>query len=149
MVHPTALATTICAGLMALAVQASLAAEASDSRLLDGAWTPVKAELAGQPMPEAVLKTISLKLHQGIYEVFVAGQPDKGTYSVNASTKPRSMTIKGTEGPNQGKTFPAIFEITNGMLRVCYDLSGKKRPSEFKTLEGTQLYLVDYRRKQE
>ena len=32
-------------------------------------------------------------------------------------------------------------------LRVCYDLSGAKRPTEFKTITGTQLLLVVYNRK--
>jgi hypothetical protein len=31
-------------------------------------------------------------------------------------------------------------------LRVCYDLSGKSRPTEFKTKEGTRLFLVTYKR---
>jgi len=31
-------------------------------------------------------------------------------------------------------------------LRVCYDLSGKSRPTEFKTKEVTQLFLVTYKR---
>jgi len=30
-------------------------------------------------------------------------------------------------------------------LRICYDLSGKSHPEEFKTKEGTQLYLVTYK----
>ena len=31
-------------------------------------------------------------------------------------------------------------------LRVCYDLSGKEFPTEFRAPKGTQLYLVGYRR---
>ena len=57
------------------------------------------------------------------------------------------MTITGTEGPNQGKTFPAIYELKGDTLRICYDLSGAKRPTEFKSIAGTRLYLVTYNRK--
>ena len=56
------------------------------------------------------------------------------------------MTITGTEGPNHGKTFPAIYEIKGDTLRICYDLSGVKRPTEFKSVPGTRLYLVTYSR---
>jgi len=56
------------------------------------------------------------------------------------------MTITDTAGPNQGKTFPAIYELKGDTLRICYDLSGAKRPTEFKTVAGTQLYLVTYTR---
>jgi uncharacterized protein (TIGR03067 family) len=120
---------------------------AEDQKALQGDWIPVKAELAGQAMPEAVLKTISLKLIKNEYEVLVGDKPDKGTWTIDAATKPKSMKITGVKGPNKGKTFPAIYELTDDTLRVCYDLSGKKLPTEFKTKAETKLYLVTYKRK--
>jgi len=133
-----------------LAIAASLSAFAADApddaKTVQGSWTPAKAELAGQPMTDDVLKTISLKLENGKYEVFVGVLPDKGTYTVDSTTSPKSMTITGTEGPNHGKTFPAIYELKGDTLRICYDLSGAKRPTEFKSIAGTQLYLVTYNR---
>jgi len=123
------------------------AADVFDAKAIQGDWKPVKAELAGQPMPDEVLKTISLKIGEGTYEVHVGNSPDKGTVTVDSSTSPKSMTITGTEGPNKGKTFPCIYELKGDTLRICYDLSGAKRPSEFKTTAGTRLYLVDYKRK--
>ena len=83
------------------------------------------------------------------YEVSVGGKPDKGTYTLDSTCKPKGMSITGTEGPNQGKTFPAIYELKGDTLRICYDLSGAKRPTEFKSTAGTRLYLVTYSRKQE
>jgi uncharacterized protein (TIGR03067 family) len=130
-------------------VASSVTAEVSDSKIIQGTWAPVKAELGGQPMPEATLKKITLELHNGKYEVSVEVEPDKGTYTVDSSTKPRSMVITGTDGPNRGKTFPAIYELEGDTLRVCYDLSGKQRPAEFKTMAGTLLYLVSYHRSNE
>ena len=136
-----------------LAVSASLSAftanSAGDAKAVQGNWKPVKAELAGQPMTEAVLKSISLKLDSGKYEVFVGDAPDRGTYTIDPATKPKSMTITGTEGPNKGKTFPAIYQLNGDTLRICYDLSGAKRPTEFQSVAGTKLYLVTYNRKKE
>jgi uncharacterized protein (TIGR03067 family) len=100
-------------------------------------------------MPDAVLKTISLKIDNGKYEVLVGEQPDRGTYTLDSTTKPKSMTITGTDGPNIGKTFPAIYELKGDTLHVCYDLSGAKHPTEFKSVAGTMLYLVTYNRKKE
>jgi uncharacterized protein (TIGR03067 family) len=132
------------------AVVASLSAFAADSpedaKGVQGTWTPIKADFGGQPMTDAVLKTISLKLDNGKYEVFVGGNPDRGTYTLDFTSKPKGMTITGTEGPNKGKTFPAIYELKGDTLRICYDLSGAKRPTEFKNVAGTKLYLVKYRR---
>ena len=118
-----------------------------DAQIIQGSWTPVKAELGGQPISDAILKTIRLKLTDGKYEVFVGMAPDKGTYVVDSSAKPKSITVNGTEGPNQGRTFPSIYELEGDSLRICYDLSGKKRPTEFKSVPGTKLYLVTYARK--
>ena len=100
-------------------------------------------------MTDAVLKSISLKLDNGKYDVFVGDHPDGGTYTLDSTSKPKSMTITGTEGPNKGKTFLAIYELKADTLRICYDLSGAKRPTEFKSIAGTRLYLVTYNRQKE
>ena len=146
---PSTLTHIISAWLVSAAALASVASDAPDSKAIEGTWTPVKAELGGQALPDSVLKAISLKLHNGQYEVSVSGQPDKGTYAIDASAKPKSMIITGTDGPNKGKTFPAIYELEGESLRICYDLSGKQLPIEFKTGAGTKLYLVTYNRRKE
>jgi len=133
-----------------LAVAAFLTLRASgepaEAKAIEGMWRPVTAELAGKPMSETVLKTISLKLEDGKYEVLVGDHPDKGTYTLDLAAKPKGMTVTGTEGPNRGKIFPCIYELQGDTLRICYDLSGAKRPAEFKTAVGTRLYLVTYAR---
>ena len=143
----TAMNPLFCCLALAGVIMTGRAADQSDAAKIQGNWTPVKAELGGQPMPDVVLKTISLSLDKGKYEVFVGGNPDRGTYTIDSSTKPKSMSIIGTEGPNNGKTFPAIYELNGETLRICYDLSGKQLPAEFKSLPGTRLYLVTYNRK--
>ena len=130
------------------ALMTGFAADATnDAKAVQGDWAPAKAELAGQPVTDDVLKTISLKLENGNYEVFVGEHPDRGTYTLDTATKPKSITVTGTEGPNRGRTFPAIYELKGDALRICYDLSGAKRPTEFKSVAGTKLYLVTYHRK--
>ena len=121
----------------------------TDAMTVQGTWLPIKAELAGQAMPNAVLKTIVLKLAGDKYEVSVAGKIDKGTCTQDPTTKPKRLTIQGTEGPNAGKTFLCIYELEGDTFRVCYDLSGMKHPEEFVTAKGTSLYLVTYARKKE
>lgn len=136
-----------------LAVGAALVGRAAGSRGdaadVQGKWVPVRAELAGQPLPDAVLKIISLKLEDGRYEAFVGAEPDRGTYTLDAATQPKSMTVTGMAGPNLGRTFPAIYELDGDTLRICYDLSGAQRPGEFKTIANTKLYLVTYNRRKE
>jgi uncharacterized protein (TIGR03067 family) len=133
-----------------LSVVLALAADRpEDAKTIQGAWTPSKAELGGKPVPDAVLKTIKLKLDNGKYEASVAGEPDIGTYTLDVASKPKGMTVNGTEGPNKGKSFPAVYELDGDTVRICYDLSGAKRPTDFRSTAGTKLYVVTYERTHE
>ncbi|HEV3444544.1 MAG TPA: TIGR03067 domain-containing protein [Gemmataceae bacterium] len=113
---------------------------------IDGAWLPSSAELGGKQFPDEVRKTIKLVIKDDKYTVTVGTAVDQGTVKLDPSAKPKALDITGTEGPNKGKKIPAIFERNGDTLRVCYDLSGKSRPTEFKSEAGTQLFLVTYKR---
>lgn len=113
---------------------------------LQGTWRPQTGELAGKALAGNALKAIKLVISDDKYTVTVGEQVDRGTWKVNAVKKPKTMDIVGVEGPNKGKTFLAIYEITGDTLRICYDLSGKARPTEFKTTTGTMHFLITYQR---
>jgi uncharacterized protein (TIGR03067 family) len=112
---------------------------------VDGTWQATSAELGGQKFPKTVTDTIKLTLEKGKYEV-IAESPDRGTVTYDTKAKPKTMDIQGTDGPNKGKTFLAIYELSGDQLTICYDLSGTSRPTEFKTLPKTQLFLVTYKK---
>jgi uncharacterized protein (TIGR03067 family) len=120
--------------------------DAKDEDAIQGAWLVSMAELAGQKFSDEVNKSIKLVIKDGKYTVTVGNQPDKGTSKIDPSAKPKTMDITGTDGPNKGKTMLAIYELKGDTLRVCYDVSGKMRPTEFKTAANTQLFLVTYKR---
>jgi uncharacterized protein (TIGR03067 family) len=135
----------VCAGPLARGDEAARARE--EGKKMQGTWKPLTAELAGKPFPDEVLKTMKLVVTDGKYTVLVGEQTDEGTVKLDPAKTPRAMDIKGTRGPNQGKLFLAIYELADDdTLRVCYDLSGKARPMEFKTRADTQLFLVEYKR---
>jgi uncharacterized protein (TIGR03067 family) len=125
---------------------AAWSSDAQNDRPLEGTWLPSEAELAGKQFPDEIRKTIKLVVKDDKYTVTVGKQVDQGTVKLDPSAKPKTIDITGTEGPNKGKTFLAIYELKDDTLKVCYDLSGKNRPTEFKTKEGTQLFLVTYKR---
>jgi len=120
--------------------------DAKDGDAIQGTWLPAAAELGGKAFPDEVRKTIKLVLKDDKYTVTVGKEVDQGTVKLNPAAKPKEMDITGTDGPNKGKTILAIYERDGDTLRVCYDLGGKNRPTEFKTKEGTQLFLVTYER---
>jgi uncharacterized protein (TIGR03067 family) len=120
-----------------------------DSEIVDGTWLGSKAELDGKPFPEELTKTIRITVEKGKYKVAVSGTYDEGTFKLDPSTKPKSLDLVATDGPNKGKQLLAVYELDGDTLKVCYDLTGKNRPKEFRTTEGSQLYLVIYKREKQ
>ncbi len=112
----------------------------------NGTWKPLSAEMAGKPWPKKLLDSMKLILEDDNYTVEIGQGKDIGTVKRDPATSPKSMDILGTKGPNKGKTFLTIYELKGDELRVCYDLSGKSRPTEFATKPGTMLFLVTYHR---
>jgi uncharacterized protein (TIGR03067 family) len=109
---------------------------------LGGQWTPVSAELGGQDFPIANFAGATLRLTSDTYEF----GGDKGTYSVLSTSSPAQMDIHGSQGPNAGRTIPAIYGVAGDQLTVCYQLGSGPRPSDFSSPTGTRVLLVHYRR---
>ena len=135
-----ALALILCISLVASGQ------ETKDKSALNGTWLPQKMELGGVGFPEEIRKAIKLVVKDDKYTVSGASGLDQGSVKINAAATPKTMDIIGVDGPNKGKTFLAIWELEGDKLHVCYDLTGKSRPTEFKSPEGSQLFLVTYER---
>ncbi|HWQ34936.1 MAG TPA: TIGR03067 domain-containing protein [Blastocatellia bacterium] len=114
--------------------------------MLDGTWIPVTAELSGQQLPDAILRTMKLIMFGSKYVASVGGVSDQGLVKINARSVPAVMDITGTSGPNEGRTIRAIYELSGDRLTVCYALDGDTRPAEFKTQPDSKHYLVTYKR---
>ena len=111
---------------------------------LEGLWQPVYAEHDGAEAPKMMLDKMELELVNGKYFVRFGGiTADHGTYAVETE----GMMLVGISGPNAGRTIPCIFKFVGEMLSVCYGLGGT-RPAKFGTGKDTQLYLVNYQRKE-
>jgi uncharacterized protein (TIGR03067 family) len=121
------------------------AAEA-DLKAMVGKWKVEKAELGGKDAT-AVVKDVKLELAEGgKYKLDLLGQKDEGTFSVDPSKKPAEMDIKGTEGPNKGKTIKTIYKFEGDKLTVCYELGDGIRPTKFETKPDTKQLLANYKR---
>ena len=123
--------------------------EKNDVSALKGTWLPVSAEMSGQKVPDEVLKLIQLTIDNEKYTVIDGKATDKGKIIYDSSGKLKTMDITGEDGPNKGKTFLAIYELSGDSLTICYDLEGKERPAEFKSKEKTKLFFVTYKRKKD
>jgi uncharacterized protein (TIGR03067 family) len=117
-----------------------------DAKAVQGTWVMESGEIGGKAFPPEAAKSIRLVLTDGKYVLTGAEQPDEGTVKMDPTKSPKEFDIVGTKGPNMGKTILAIYELKGDTLRVCYDLSGKEHPKEFKAAAGSRLFLATYHR---
>jgi uncharacterized protein (TIGR03067 family) len=115
-----------------------------------GKWQPTNLQVGEAKSTEAQMKATTLVIEGDKYTVTIKGEKDtaeidKGTVKLDVLAKPQAMEITSDFGPNKGKKFLAIYEISGDTLKVCYDLEGKKRPTEFK-VTGDKIMLATYKR---
>jgi uncharacterized protein (TIGR03067 family) len=140
--------TSIALGLVVLLCSA-VDGGTNDDKNIQGNWAPTSAEIGGKKLPDEFRASMRLVVKDGMYTVTIGKQIDQGTVKLNLAAKPKAMDITGAEGPNKGKTMQAIYELDGDILRICYDVSGKGRPTEFRTEMGTPHFLVTYQRQKE
>lgn len=115
--------------------------------MIEGTWKPVEAELAGLELHVGALGRMILTIKGDHYFLSIPDEElDQGTIKLDPAKKPKTMDIFGTEGPNKGRTFPAIYELAGDTLRICYNLEGRTRPAQFKTGADAKFFLVTYQR---
>ncbi|HET6324664.1 MAG TPA: TIGR03067 domain-containing protein [Planctomycetaceae bacterium] len=116
-------------------------------KALNGRWTPESAVMAGKEVPRDTLKSMHLVLARGKYTLTNGDQVDEGTYKVDESEVPKTITFVGTKGPQEGKTMLGIYELEDGKLRICFDTTGKTHPVKFESKADSQVLLATYTKK--
>ena len=117
-----------------------------EQQKLAGTWKVKSAELGGKAMSAELTKSWSLTLTDDKYIVMVGTMKDEGSVTIDLEKSPPTMDIKGENGPNKGKTMLAIYELKDDTLKVCYDLAGKTRPTEFESKADSKRFFVTYTR---
>ena len=59
----------------------------------------------------------------------------KARIELDPSKSPKEIDISILDGPGKGSTFPGIYALEKGQLRVCTSHT-KDRPKDFKTERG-------------
>jgi uncharacterized protein (TIGR03067 family) len=120
--------------------------EPKADKALNGWWRPHSAVMAGKELPSEELNHRYLQLANGEYMLNQGDQVDEGTYKIGESENPKTITFVVTKGDNKGKTLLGIYEVDKKKLRICFDASGKTRPTKFESKPDTQSFLANYHR---
>jgi uncharacterized protein (TIGR03067 family) len=114
---------------------------------LHGTWQMIRAELAGEPAHPLLVENTTLEITSARYYVRYDREiADRGHIALADGEPHPQLTLRGTEGPNAGRSIPAIYQRRGDLLRICYGLDGSA-PTAFASHAGSQLYLVTYRLK--
>lgn len=114
-------------------------ADAVDLASLQGIWRQIRCEADGivDPVDElsgGVLTTIegsrfSVRMTEG--EMLLAG-----SFVLDATTSPKSITWVDSMGPDAGKHLPAIYVLEGDDFTFIAAYEGAARPTEFRSVSG-------------
>jgi uncharacterized protein (TIGR03067 family) len=132
---------------------ASLMAPAEDAKKdlekLQGTWKLVSLEVDGKKKTSEGQKKEPTMVVEG--NKFTSTIDDehsfKGTFTLDASKKPKVVDFTVTEGELKGKTLRGIYEVEAETLRACYAAPDKERPTEFASKAGSGVHLYVYKRR--
>ena len=127
-----------CAGL-----QNEVRNELPPDAAMTGLWLPVSADLSGKKFD--FVKDFRLQVNGAHFVTLGGTKRDEGRI-VFLDGEPRGIDVIGESGPNKGQRLPAIYRYKGGEMEICYDLSGKERPTEFVSKANTQLFRITYKR---
>ena len=117
---------------------------------LKGTWKIDAAELEGKKVDLKENQDIPVKLVIDDKKITatVKNEDHSVAYTLDSSKAPKHMDIVPDEGPNQGKTLKAIYELKGDTLTICVhpEDSTKERPKKLASKEGSGLVVVVFKR---
>jgi uncharacterized protein (TIGR03067 family) len=112
-----------------------------------GTWTIESSEHGGQKLPGEQLKAL-IVVYEGDKHTVKNGDQviQVGMQKIDPFKSPKTIDVTITEGPNKGAVMLGIYEIDRDTFKACFDASGKKRPTEFKSPHGSATFVNVHKR---
>jgi uncharacterized protein (TIGR03067 family) len=138
-------------GFAASSGSATLADDKADLKKevskFQGTWTFESSEAGGKKLSADELKGLVLTFEGDKHTVKKGDEVIQvGTQKLDPSKSPKTIDVTFTEGLNKGKVMLGIYELDGDSLKVCFDMQGKKRPTEFKSALGSQSFVNVHKR---
>ena len=120
------------------------ASSQTDLDRLQGTWSQTYLEVDGVSEPPDDAHSVPGAVCIFVGNTFTVMTPDRqvlleGTFELDASTTPRSVTWLDAIGEDAGKAIPAIYELTDRTFRFIAADPGAPRPTRFRTVPGLTL----------
>jgi len=123
-----------------------LARHIEQLRALEGTWVFQSLEVDGRGMPAAMLAASRILMDGDCFRSEMAGTLYEGVFTIDVEPDPHTIDIEFVSGPEGGNTNRGIFALEGDQLKICLDMSGKHRPTAFRTMPGSHCALEVLRR---
>ena len=120
---------------------------AKELKKFRGDWTFESVESGGKKFPAEPFEGRTVSFDGDKYSVKRGDKVEEAaTLKLDPSESPKAFDVAVTGGPNKGAVMLGIYEFDGDTLKVCFVPKGKKRPTEFKTTDGSPAILVVHKR---
>ncbi len=109
---------------------------------LQGKWQAESLVRDGETIPKADLAGMRVRIEGNRFFIEGDAEASEGTFELLEGTSPKGMNVTTASGDNA----PAIFEVSDDTLKVCYAADGGSRPAEFKSAAYSGRVLAVYRK---
>jgi uncharacterized protein (TIGR03067 family) len=122
-------------------------ARAKELAQMQGEWSMVSGEIAGQPLPEALVKTGKRVVKGNETTSTIGGQLFfKANFTIDPTKKPKTIDYQMIDGPTKGKVQYGIYDLKGDTIRFCFSAPGKDRPTQFMTKAGDEQTLSSWKK---
>ncbi len=125
----------VAAGLM-LGADEAKKDTSKELKQLQGVWVAVTFESNGEKAPAEDAKKIKLTVKDNKWSLERSEGTNQGTIKIDGSKNPMQFDAALEDS---GESVPGIFEIKEGVLKMCWTNPGGDRPTAFKGDEGKTL----------
>ena len=123
-------------------------ASKKDSDGLQGTWKLVSAMKDGEALPKDKVKQTTIVIKDDTFsfpDLAEYATSKEGTIKLDATKNPKQMDATSTEK----EVMLGIYELDVDRYKVCFAPTGKPRPSEFASKQGSGNLLQHWKRKKE
>jgi len=106
-----------------------------------GTWRIVSLETEQGKIGEDALKDFRLIIEGDKFTAKEQSGEVHGTFKVDPAKKPKTIDIIMKDGPMKDTTMLGIYELDGDTYKLCGDMQGKNRPTEFAVKPGSGYVL--------
>ena len=133
--------------LIALLFQAKDEGKHPDLVAMQGEWGCTLNIRDGQRQPDDVAETIFRDVKDDIVIISLFDKPlQKGKIKLDPTTSPKQIDMTMLEGPAKDAVSSGIYEIKDGVMKICSAPPGQPRPTVFESKTGSRVSLTEWKR---